>query len=119
MSTIMVSLARLQAHLFEGSRPRVRVDQHQRRLGHPRPDAAWPDVLEDGPEPYALVEDLLDLMEHRLALLPAGLHGLLPVERVVVGIAAVGVGALARHELRHPGRRVAVEPAAAHAHSAE
>src|SRR5262247_971712 len=37
------SLLRLQPHLLEGRRPRVRVDEHQRGLGHARPDGAGPD----------------------------------------------------------------------------
>ena len=63
----------LQAHVLERRRPRVRVDHHQRRLGHPRPDRARPDVLEDRRQAHALVDGLLDLVQDRLALLPVGL----------------------------------------------
>ena len=63
--------------------------------------------------------ELLDLVELRLALLLVGLEGLLLVERVDVGIAAVGVGPLTWDDLRHPRGGVAVEPAAADTHAPE
>src|SRR5262245_62432963 len=91
------ALARLQAHLFERRRPRVGVDQHQRGLGHAGTDAARPDEFPERPEPHALVEELLDLVEYRLALAPIGLPRLLPVERVDVRVGAARVRAIARH----------------------
>src|SRR6266498_54995 len=103
----------LQPHLLERRRPRIRIDQHQRGLLHAQPDRARPVEFEDGPESHALVEGLLDLVQHGLALLPVGLHGLLLVERVDVGIAAVGVRPVARHDFRHPRGGVAVESAPA------
>src|SRR4029077_409471 len=106
-----------QAHVFERRRPRIRVDQHERGLRHPRADSAGPDVLEDRRDPHALVHDLLDLVQERLALLAIGLAGLPLVEVVDVGVAAVGVGALARIELGHPRGGVAVEGARADADS--
>src|SRR6266849_6251217 len=75
----------LQPDLLERRRPGIGVDQHQRGLLHARPDPAGPEELEDGPESHALVERLLDLVQHDLALLPIGLHGLLLVERVDIG----------------------------------
>src|SRR5262245_63923043 len=53
----------LQAHVFERRRPRIRIDQHERGLGHPGPDPAGPDVLEDGCDAHALVHELLDLVQ--------------------------------------------------------
>src|SRR4029453_14014371 len=67
----------LQPPVFDGRRPRVRVDQHQSRLRHLGADPARPDVIVDGPEPHPLVKQPLDLVEHRLAFLPVGLPGLL------------------------------------------
>src|SRR2546427_10496836 len=78
----------LQPHLLERRRPRIRGDQHQRGLLHARPDRARPDEFEHGPESHALVEGLRDLVQHGLALLAAGLQGVLLAERVDVGLAA-------------------------------
>src|SRR6266498_1845127 len=77
----------LEAHLFERRRPRVGVDQHQRGLLHPGPDSRRPDVFPDGREPHPLVDDLLDLVQQRLALAAIGHEGLLLVQRVDVEIA--------------------------------
>src|SRR5207247_1677231 len=99
--------------------PWIGVDEHQRGLLHARADPARPDVLEDRPEAHALVEELLDLVQRRLALLPVGLPRLLLVQRVDVGIAAIGVRAVAGHDLRHPRGRIAVKPAAADTHATE
>src|SRR5919198_5914264 len=94
---------RFQAYLFHRRGPRIRVDEHERGLRHPRPDAARPDVLVDGPEPHPFVEELLDLVQERLALFPVALQRLLLVEGVDVGIRAVGVGAVTRHGFRQAG----------------
>src|SRR5262245_19432602 len=59
----------LQPHLFQRRGPGVRVDQVQRRLVHAGADPAGPPVLEDRREAYALVQGLLDLVQHGLALL--------------------------------------------------
>src|SRR5215813_179286 len=112
-------LTLLQSDFLERRRPWIRIDQHEARLLHARAHAARPDVLEDRAEAHALVEDLLDLVQHRLPLLAVGLARLLLVERVDVGITTIRVGAVARHDLRHPGRRVTVEARPAHAHAAQ
>src|SRR6185295_15481895 len=78
-----------QTHLFQRRRPRVGVDQHQRRLGHARAHPARPHVLEDGTVPDALMYEALDVVQNRLPLLPIGLNGLLLEERVDIGIAAI------------------------------
>src|SRR5215475_13181258 len=41
-----------EPHLFQWRRPRIRVDQEQRGLGHARPDPARPDVFPKGAEPH-------------------------------------------------------------------
>src|SRR5256885_6359064 len=109
----------LETNVFERRRPRIRIDHHQRRLRHPRTDATRPDVLVDRCDPDPVVDDLLDLVQQRLTLLPVGFSRLLSVERVDVGIAAVGEGAVARVDLRHPRGGVAVERARADAHPFE
>src|SRR4029453_2386671 len=74
----------LESHFLERCRPGIRVDEHQRRFLDPRPHAARPDVLPDRSEADALVDELLDLMQERLALLLVGDERLLLVERVDV-----------------------------------
>src|SRR5262245_29772148 len=98
----------LHPHVLDGRRPRVRVDEHEGRLHHLRAHPARPDEIVDGAEADALVEQALDLVQHGLALLPIRLPRLLLEERVDVGIATVGEGAVARHGLRHAGRGVDV-----------
>src|SRR3989442_13435383 len=93
-------LALLEPDLFEGRRPRIRVNEHERRVLHARTDPARPDVVVDRGEADAAAELLLDLGEHRRALLLVQLLRLLPVERLDVGIGAVRVGALGGHRLR-------------------
>src|SRR5256886_13885150 len=63
------------------------------------------------------MKQLLDLVQHRFALLPAGPEALLLVERVDVGIAAVGIRSLGRHDLRDPRGGVAVEAGPTDAHA--
>src|SRR5262245_30969906 len=106
----------LQPDLFEWRRPRIGIDEHQRWLGHARSDAARPDILEDGAVAHALVHEALDLMQHRLALLPVRLRGLLLEKSVDVRIATVGVGSVARDDFGKTGGGVAVERAGAYAH---
>src|SRR5882672_7501950 len=98
----------LERHVLVRRRPGVRVDLHQGRVPHARPDPARPDIFPDRAEPHPLVEELLDLVKHRLALLPVRLPRLLPVERLDVGIGAARERSFDRHELGHPRGRVAV-----------
>src|SRR5258706_2224710 len=74
----------LQPHVVERRRPGIGIDQHDAGLRHPRPDPARPDVLEDGPHAYALVDEPLDLVEQGLPLGPVRLAALLLVEGVQV-----------------------------------
>src|SRR4030095_11356590 len=80
----------LQAHLLEGRRPGIRVDEHQRGLGRARAHRARPDVGVDRGEAYALGQLLLDAVEQRLALLAVDLARLLGVEGLDVRPACVG-----------------------------
>src|SRR4029450_6145747 len=89
-------------------RPRVRLDQHQRRLGDARPDAARPDELPERPEAHALVEELLDLMQRRLALAAIRFARLLLVERLDVGVRAARVGAFSGNGVGQTRRGAAV-----------
>src|SRR5688572_530553 len=100
-------LLRFELDVLERRRPRVGVDQHQARLGHAGPDAARPDELVERTEPRPLVDELLDLVEHRLALLPVGLPRLLLEQRLDVGVGAAREGAVALDDVGDPGRRVA------------
>src|SRR5205823_11032762 len=70
-------------------------------------------------EAHALVEELLDLVQGRLALAPVGLTRLLAVERVDVRIRAARVGAVSRHRVGQTGGRVAVARDRAHAEAVE
>src|SRR5689334_24738417 len=79
----------LQADFLQRRRPRIRVDEHQRRLLHTWADAAGPDVIEDAREAGAVVEHLLDLMQHRFALLAIELARLFLVERLDIRVRAV------------------------------
>ena len=60
-----------------------------------------------------LVDQLLDAMEERLALLRVQLARLLPEEPVDVGVSAVGEGAARDRERLDPGGRVAEDAAQA------
>src|SRR3989442_11911840 len=110
-------LALLEPHLFERRRPRIRVNEHERGVLHARTDPARPDVVVDRREAHAVVELLLNLREHRRALLLVQLLRLLAVERLDVGIGAVRVRALGRHGLRQARAGVAVDGVDAHADS--
>src|SRR5260370_36361627 len=81
----LYALSLLETNVFQRRGPWIGVDEHQGGLLHARADPARPDVLEDRPGAHALVEGLLDLVQHRLALLPVGLPRLLLVARVAVG----------------------------------
>src|SRR5262249_6348058 len=109
----------LETHLFKRGRPGIGVDQHQRRLRHARPDTTRPDVFPERSKSHPIVERLLNLVQQSLALLPIGLTSLLLVERVDVGIPAIGIRAVTRHDLRHARGGVAVERAGADTHAAQ
>src|SRR5712691_8134192 len=60
----------LETYFFQRRRPGIGVDQHQRGFLHTRPHSTRPYVVPDGPEPHPLVQELLDLAQEGLALLP-------------------------------------------------
>src|SRR5712691_8891698 len=91
----------LQTDLFERRRPGIGVDEHQRRLLHPRSDPTRPNVLVQGPEAHALVQKLLDFVQEGGALAVVEFDCLLFVQRVDVRIAPIGVCAVAGHDFRH------------------
>src|SRR5262249_51620367 len=119
MGRLTVAPSLLDPHVFDGRRPRIRVDEHEGRLHHLRADPARPDEVVDGAEADALMEKTLDLVQHGLSLLPVRLPRLLLEERVDVRIAAIGEGAIARHGLRHAGRGIAVHGVDADAEALE
>src|SRR5207248_3409910 len=83
--------------------------------GHARPEPARPDELIERPEARALVDELLDLMQQRLALLAIGLARLLLEERLDVRVGAARVGALALHGVGQARGRIAEVGHRAHA----
>src|SRR6185503_19057608 len=91
----------------------ILVRRHERmagdggHVGQPRPDPGQGGLLDDRPEHRALVHELLDLVQQRLATLPVHLAGLVAEQRVDVGIAAVGADAAPDHEGLDAGGGVA------------
>src|SRR5262245_13472463 len=82
----------LQAHVLVWRGEIQERIQADRRFLDPRPDAVQRGRLEDRAVHHALVHQLLDLEEERLALLPIPLLRLLAEEVVDVGIPAIRVG---------------------------
>src|SRR5262245_13499388 len=85
MTRIDIGLRALELDVFQRGRPRVRIDGQQHRVGDARSDRARPDVLPDRSKPHPLVDELLDLVEHGLALVAIRLPGLALEEVVDVG----------------------------------
>src|SRR3989442_6334215 len=81
---------RLEPDLLVRVRKRVAGDEAERRLLEARPVAAQEGGLEERCEHGALVHELLDAVQHRLALLRIELDRLLAEQPVDVRIAAVG-----------------------------
>src|SRR4051812_35209518 len=103
----------LQSDILERRRPRIRIDLHQPGILNARPDPARPVIIPDRREARAIVQDLLDLVQHRLAFLRVRLGQLLLIQFIHVGPAAIGIDAVARHDCRHARRGVAVGRAGA------
>src|SRR5438270_10364093 len=97
----------LEADLFVWIRERVAGDERERGGIDARPDAGQERRLEDRREHHALVDELLDAMQQRLALLGIDLDRLFAEEPVDVGIAAVGADAAGDDERLDARRRVA------------
>src|SRR5206468_6633247 len=88
-----IPLLALELQLLVGRRPRIVGDEAKPGLRNP-----WAVRLQKGQLPDRqvhdlLVDQLLDAMQHRLALLRVELGRMLPEESVDIGIAAVGVRA--------------------------
>src|SRR3954453_11841075 len=97
----------LQLYILERRRPRKRIDLHQRRVRDPRPNPARPEIVPDRREAHALVQDLLDIGQHRAALLGIGFAQLLLVQLIEIRPAAIGIDAVARYNRREAGRGIA------------
>src|SRR5262249_30887556 len=74
-----------------------------------------PDIFKDWPIPHAVINEPLDLMQHRFTFLAIRLHCLLFKQRINVRISAVCPGTVARDHLRQAGSRITVERGRAHA----
>src|SRR5262249_21250897 len=98
-----------------GRRIRVARDQAEPRLANPRAHAVQERELPDRREHHLLLEELLDLLEQCLALLPVGVGRLLLEETVDVRIAPVDIEA-ARHRKGLEPRGGIAEGAAAALH---
>src|SRR5580765_5440610 len=61
-------LSRLERDVFVGRGPRVAADQPYHRLADPRPGAGEPSQLPDRCGDHPFVNELLDLVQQRLAL---------------------------------------------------
>src|SRR4029434_2054908 len=85
-------------HILVRRRVDVASDESDPRLLHPGPHAIQGGVLPDRRDHHLLVQELLDAVQDRLALLRIELACLLPKEPVDVGIAAVNVGAASNHQ---------------------
>src|SRR5262245_48748058 len=88
----------LEAQILERCRVRERRDQAERGLLELRTDPADEPVLPDGCEDHPVVQDLLDLVQHLLALLLVELLGLALEEILHLRQHAVRVGAALRRD---------------------
>src|SRR4030095_12165502 len=109
---ILVKIARrastrLQLEILQGRGVRVAADQVDAGLFHARPDAPDERQLVDRDVRDAIVEDLLDLVHQRLALLDVGLARLALEEVLDLRDDAGGVDPLLAHVGFEPRGRVA------------
>src|SRR5262245_6824914 len=84
----------------------VAGDEPDARLLDPRPDAVERNVLPDGRDHHLFVDELLDVVQDRLALPAIELARLLPKEPIDVEVAAVDVRPTAHHQRLDSGGRV-------------
>src|SRR6266446_3711731 len=82
-------------------------DQVETRLRDPRSDGVDEPELPDRRVDRLVVDELLHLFEDRRALLVVELVGLLGMERIDVGVAAIGKGAVLDDKGGEPGRGIA------------
>src|SRR6187455_2294351 len=97
-----------QPHVLHRGRVRVAGNEAGPALLDARPHAPDERQVVDGHVDHLVVDDRLDAMEERLALLGVALPALLHEEIVDLGIAAVGVDAVANHVGLELRRGVAV-----------
>src|SRR6266849_8824974 len=102
---------RLELQVLVRRRPRVVRDEAEPRFRHARTDPLQEGELPDRKDHGLVVDQLLDAMEERLALLRVELTRLLLEEPVDVGVSPVGVGATRDGERLDPGGRVAEDTA--------
>src|SRR6266699_6828545 len=97
----------LDRDVFEGRGIGETRDQVETRLRDSRSDGIDEPELPDRRVYRPLVDELLHLFEDRHALLVVELVGLLRVERIDVGVAAIGKGAVLDDKGGEPGGGVA------------
>src|SRR5262249_24410368 len=91
-------LFRLERDVLVRRRVGVARDQSEPGLADAWAHPVQERELPDGRIDDALLDELLDPLQGRLAPLDVGLRGLLAEEAVEIGIAAVDVGAILDHE---------------------
>src|SRR6516162_8931073 len=107
------ALGALDRNVLEGRGVWKAWDRPERGMADPGPGAVEKAELPDRREHHLLVDELLHLSEDRTALFLVEFVGLLRIERVDVGVAAIGEGAALDGERGHPGRRIAERAARA------
>src|SRR5207249_2032432 len=107
----------LELQIFVWRGIRKALDVIDARLLHAWPDAPGKRELVDGHVEHAVDHDLLDLVEHRLALLPIELPGLPREEVFDLGHDARRVDAVLGHVRLDPGRRIAGRSPESHDHA--
>src|SRR5213593_3724090 len=101
----------LELHVLVRRRPRIVGDEAEPRFRDARTHSLQEGQLPDRKDHGLVVDQLLDAMEERLALLRVELTRLLLEEPVDVGVSPVGVGAARDGERLDPGGRVAEDAA--------
>src|SRR2546430_12413905 len=101
----------LELDVLVRRRPRIVGDEAEPRFRDARTHSLQEGQLPDRKDHGLDVDQLLDAMEKRLALLRVELTRLLLEEPVDVGVPPVGVGAARDHERLQPGGRVAEDAA--------
>src|SRR6516165_4345220 len=106
-------LCALDRDVLEGCGVCEILDQPEPRLPDARPDAVDEGKLPDRCRDRLVVDELLDVIQDRLALFVVEDGCLLLIERIDVGVVAIGVGATLDDKGGEPGRGIAEGAAAA------